>query len=149
MGKVYSLSRVHLRKRGPLNTRKDTERGAINRELSGLAPEPRWLCYDLVRVFPEQTWLNLLLRELRGQIDRSDHTVWARDAFAGDIEGGAVIGTGARERQAEGDVHCGMKGVQVQRNQALIMIQTESGVPFLVNEMEEESIRRDGPLENC
>ena len=115
----------------------------------GLAPERRWLCYDLVRVFPGQTWLSLLLRELRGQIDRSDHTVWARDAFAGDIEGGAVIGTGARERQAEGDVHAGMKGVQLQWNQTLIVIQTESGVPFLVSEMEEESIRRDGPLENC
>ena len=93
--------------------------------------------------------LSLLLRELRGQIDRSDHTVWVRDAFAGDIKGGAVIGTGARKRQAEGDVHTGMKGVQLQRNQALIVIQTESGVPFLVSEMEEESIRRDGPLENC
>src|SRR4029077_15884438 len=112
MGKFSSLSRVHLRKRSPLNTRKDTKRGAINRrELSGLAPEPRWLCYDLVRVFPGQTWLSLLLREFRGQIDRSDHTVWARDAFAGDIEGGAMIGTGARKRQAEGDVHAGMKGV--------------------------------------
>src|SRR6266850_1081620 len=95
------------------------------------------------------TWLSLLLRELRGQFDRGDHTVWACDGFAGDIEGGAVIGTGARKRQAEGDVHAGMKVVKLQRNQALIVIQTERGVQFLVNEMEEESIRRDGPLENC
>src|SRR5207248_10300342 len=112
-------------------------------------PEPRWLCYGLGGVFRGQTRLSLVVGELRRQIDRSEHTGWARDAFAGDIEGGAVIGTGARERQAEGDVGAGMKGVQLQRNQALIMIQTESGVPFLVNEMEEESIRRDGPLENC
>src|SRR6185312_14487193 len=117
MGKISSLSRVHFRKRGPLNTRKDTKRGAINREsFRGWPQSQEWLCYDLVRVFLGQTWLSLLLRELRGQIDRSDHTVWARDAFAGDIEGGAVIGTGARKRQAEGDVYAGMKGVQFQRN---------------------------------
>jgi hypothetical protein len=95
-----------------------------------------------------QLGLDFFLRELRGQVDRGDHTVWARDAFAGDIERGAVIGTGARKRQAEGDVHAGMKGVQLQRNQTLVVIQTESSVPFLVSEMEEERIGRDGPLED-
>src|SRR5207249_3832146 len=88
-------------------------------------------------------------REFGRETNRGNHAIRTGNAFAGDVEGGAVIGTGARKRQAEGDVHAGMKGVQLQRNQALIVIQTESGVPFLVSEMEEESIRRDGPLENC
>ena len=40
------------------------------------------------------SWANMAksaFARARRQIDRSDHTVWARDAFAGDIKGGAVV----------------------------------------------------------
>ena len=44
-------------------------------------------------------------RERRREIDRGNHAIGIGNALAGDIEGGAVIGTGARKRQAESDVH--------------------------------------------
>ena len=109
-----SLSLVHLKKKKPAKYLKGHEKGCDQpRKLSGLAKQPRLLRPVSVPLFRGQTCLSLLSRELCRQIDRGDHTVWARDAFAGDIERGAVIGTGARKRQAEGDVHPGMKGVQL------------------------------------
>ena len=115
-----------------------------------IGPRPGWLCRNylrLVGVFRGQMRLDLFLRELRGQIDCRNHTVGPRDAFSRNIERGSVIGTGAGKGQTEGDVHAGMKGVQLQWNQTLIVIHAESGVPFPVSEMEEESVGRNGPFE--
>src|SRR5438046_10758810 len=95
-GEILFIIACSSSEKRPTKYSKGHEKGCDQpRELSGLAPEPEWLCYDLVRVFPGQTWLRLLLRELRGQIDRGEHTVCVRDAFAGEIKAGAVTGTGA------------------------------------------------------
>src|SRR5438128_2476199 len=104
--------------------------------------------FRLARVFRGQKCLTLFLSELRGQIDRRDHAVGARDAFARNIERGAMIGTGARKGQAEGNVYTGMEGVQLQRDQTLIVIHAKGGVPFLVSEMKEERVRGDGTFED-
>ena len=101
-GNFLHLSLVHLRKKGPLNTPNDTKNLAKNKRINGQdAHSPHsqgWLCHNyfcLIRVFRGQAWLSLFLRQLRGQIDCSDHAIGARDTFAGDIERGAVIGAGA------------------------------------------------------
>src|SRR5438067_2530804 len=96
--------------------------------------------FRVVCVLRGQTWLSLFLRELRGQVDRRNHAVGACDAVAGDIEGSAVIGAGAGKGQAESNVHAGMEGVQLQRDQTLIVVKAESSVPFLVSEMEKERV---------
>ena len=49
-------------------------------------------------------------------------------ARAGDIEGGAVIGRGAHERQAERDVDAVVEGERLDRDQRLIVIHAERHV---------------------
>ena len=71
---------------------------------------------------------------LRGQFhrefDRGDHAVGARDSFAGDFERGSVIRTRARKWQAQRHIHALVKGVELQRNQSLIVIHAEHCIPF-------------------
>src|SRR4051794_5911018 len=92
-----------------------------------------------------------LLRELRGEVNCRDHAVGPCGTLARDVEGGSMIGTGPRKRQAERHVHSGMKGVQLQWNQTLIVIHAESGVPFSASKMEEESVgrKRAGEIRSC
>src|SRR6266487_1930904 len=122
------------------------ELAPIQRARCLLAPQPGWLCYDF-RVFRGQTWLGLFLREFSGQLDRRNHTVGPRDAFARDIERGAMIGAGARKGQAEGHVHTAVKGMKFKRDQTLIVIHAKGGVPFPVSKMEKKCVRGDGALE--
>ena len=46
----------------------------------------------------------------------------ARDFFAGNFERRPMIGARARKRQPECDIRCGMKRMQLQRNQTLVVI---------------------------
>ena len=101
----------------------------------------------LVRFFLGRDQLLALLREFRGEVNCRDHAVGPRRALARDVEGSSMIGAGPRKRQAECHVHSGMKGVQLQWNQTLIVIHAESGVPFPVSEMKEECVGRDGAVE--
>src|SRR5437764_6565868 len=163
-GNFFHLSLVHLTKGDhrisafaeatAVAGSKGHEKGCDQRARCPLAPLPRhrepvpWrttrLCYDLVCVFRGQTWLTLFPRQLCRQIDRRNHTVGASDAFARDVEGGAMIGAGSGKGQAESNVYAGMEGMQFQRDQTLIVVHANCGVPFLVSEMEEERVRRDG-----
>ena len=54
--------------------------------------------------------------------------VGLRDASAGDVEGGAVVGRGAHEGQAEGDVDAVVEGDGLDRDQRLVVIHGERGV---------------------
>ena len=47
---------------------------------------------------------------------------------AGDVEGGAVIGRGAHDRQAQRDVDALVEMERLQRDQRLIVIHAERGV---------------------
>src|SRR5205823_8605873 len=96
-----------------------------------------------------QTWLGLFLREFPSQLDRRNHTVGPRDAFARYIERGAMIGAGARKGQAESHVHTAVKGVKFKRDQTLIVIHAKGGVPFPVSKMEKKCVRGDGAFEGC
>ena len=47
---------------------------------------------------------------------------------AGDVEGGAVVGRGAHERQAEGDVHAAVEVEHLDRDQRLVVIHADGRV---------------------
>ena len=88
-------------------------------------------------------------RKFSRHIDGGDHTVGPRDSFAGDGKGRAVVGAGPRKWQAKGHVHAAMKGVQFQRDQSLIVIHAEGGIPLLVGKVMEQCVRRDRSIEKC
>ena len=47
---------------------------------------------------------------------------------SGDVEGRAVIGRGAHERQAQGDVHRGIEGERLDRDERLIMVHADCDI---------------------
>src|SRR5262249_28120948 len=60
--------------------------------------------------------------QLPGQANRGNHRGRVGHALSGDVIGGAVIGRGADERQAERPIHTGLKANKLQWAQALVMI---------------------------
>ena len=58
----------------------------------------------------------------RGEAQRGDEAVGARLAGAGEREGGAVVGRGAHERQAQRDVDAAVEGERLERDQRLVVI---------------------------
>src|SRR5438128_11066116 len=106
MGEFSSFMLVHLTKKGPLNTPKDTKNLEKNKRVNGQDPlwphsQDRRATTTFVWCLPRRSLgeggcfvgkhdLSFFLRQLHGQIDRGDHAIGARDTFACDIECGAV-----------------------------------------------------------
>ena len=71
-------------------------------------------------------------RRLRGEprrkLQRLDQAAGIGAAGAGDIEGGAVIGRGADERQAERDIDGAVEGERLHRDQRLIVEHAERDI---------------------
>src|SRR6266404_5571891 len=82
----------------------------------------------------------LFLHQFNRQIDRGNHAIGFRDSFPRDFKRGAVIGTGAGERQAERRVHAVMKRVQFERDQSLIVIHAKHGVEFAFDRAVENGV---------
>ena len=89
-----------------------------------------------------------LSAQLHREIDRGDHAVGTRDAFAGNFKRGAVIGTGARKRQAKRHIHTAVEGVQFQWDQSLIVIHAEHRVEFAFNRAVKNGVGRNRTGEN-
>ena len=79
----------------------------------------------------------------RGEPQRGDEAVGPRLAGAGDVEGGAVIGRGADEGQAERDVDALVESQRLQRDQRLIVIHGDGGVVSLARAGMETACRPD------
>ena len=80
------------------------------------------------------------MRKFHRESNRGDHAVGPRDSLAGDGESGAVIGAGAREGEAESDVHSFMESVEFQRDQSLIVIHAKHGIEFSLDGVMENSV---------
>ena len=90
---------------------------------SGLAAAPSRLMG--VR---EPARLGTAAPELGGELQRGDEAARAGLAGAGQREGGAVIGRGAHERQAERDVDAAVEGQRLERDQRLVVVHGDGGV---------------------
>ena len=66
-----------------------------------------------------------------GEFGGGDHAVGRGYVFAGHVKGGAVVGAGADEREPEGDVHASVEGVELERDEALVVIHANDAVPFM------------------
>ena len=77
------------------------------------------------------------------EINRGDHAVGTRDAFARNFKCSAVVGTGARKRQPERYVHAAVECVELQRNQSLIVVHAKYRVEFAFNRSVENGVRRN------
>ena len=55
-----------------------------------------------------------------------------------------MIGTAPDDRQTKRDVHAGLKGMKLQRNESLIVIHAEHPVPMSCDRLVEDGVRRDG-----
>ena len=62
------------------------------------------------------------------KLQRGDQARRIGAAGAGDVEGGAVVGRGAHERQAERDVDGMIESQRLDRDQRLVVIHAQSGV---------------------
>src|SRR5271167_427506 len=62
---------------------------------------------------------------LAGELDRGDQARRVGTTLARDVEGGAVIGRGAHEGQAECYVHAVVEIDGLERNQGLVVIHTK------------------------
>src|ERR1051326_756099 len=88
---------------------------------------------------PDSSFL-FWLRKFNRQVDRRDHAVGLRDSFAGDLECGAVIGTRARKWKTKCRVHAAVKGVQLERDEGLIVIHAKHGIEFTFDCAMENSV---------
>src|SRR5213076_2987736 len=88
-------------------------------------------------------------RHFHREIDRGDHAVRPRNVFAGDVEGGSVIGACARERKTERYVYAFVKGVQLQRNQSLVVIHAKHGVPGAICSVIKNSVGGKRTGDDC
>ena len=79
--------------------------------------------------------------QFHGEIDCCDHAVGPRDAFAGDFKCGAVIGTGTSKGKTQRHVHTRVKRVQLQRDQALIVIYAQDRIKIAFNRTMEYCVR--------
>ncbi len=59
------------------------------------------------------------------------------------VERGAVIGAGARKRQAERHVHAAMKRVQLERDQSLIVIHAKNGIELAFSRAMKDCVGRE------
>src|SRR5579871_3990347 len=87
----------------------------------------------------------LCLYHLYGDADRLQHTLFAGEALAGDVEGGAMVHRDAQNRQADGDVYAGIKTVQFDRNMALIVIHGDDQVVVAPEGAGKDSVWRMRP----
>ena len=84
-------------------------------------------------------------REPRRELQRRDEARRIGLAGAGDVEGGAVIGRGAHERQAERDVDGVVEGQRLDRDQRLVVIHAERGVVGLARRLVEHGVGGQRP----
>ena len=77
-------------------------------------------------------------------MEGGEEAVGAGDAAAGDVERGAVVGAGAGEREAEGDVHAGVEGVELEGDETLVVIHAEDAVEVAFDGAEEDGVGREG-----
>ena len=87
----------------------------------------------------------LAARHPRGEPQGRDQARRIGAAGAGDIEGGAVIGRGADERQAERDVDAIVEGERLDRDQRLIVIHADRAVVSLARGFVEHGVGRQRP----
>ena len=81
----------------------------------------------------------------RGQRQRRHQARRIGLAGAGDVEGGAVIGRGAHERQAERHVHRVVEGQRLDRDQRLVVIHAERDVVARARPLVEQRVGRQRP----
>jgi hypothetical protein len=78
--------------------------------------------------------------QFTGQADGVNHGGWIRLMFPGDAKSRAVIGAGARDGEAEGDVDGGVKIEEFQRNQTLIVIHRDDRVEIAQRRVAENRV---------
>src|SRR5262245_57732647 len=85
--------------------------------------------------------------ELRSESNRGDHAIWSREAFSSKVESRAVIRARPWPGEPERDIHTLVEGVQLRRNQALIVIHAEHPIEFTRHGAIENRIRRKRPAD--
>jgi hypothetical protein len=85
--------------------------------------------------------------EFGGEADGGFHAVRAGDALTSDLEGRAVVGASANEWKAEGDIHPSVKGMELERDQALVVIHAKDAIEFPLHRTVENRVRRERALE--
>ena len=79
--------------------------------------------------------------QLNCKIDRGDHAVGSRHSFAGNFKRSAMIWTGASKWKAQRDIHAFVKGVQLERDQPLIVVHAKNRVEFAFDRAVENCVR--------
>ena len=79
-------------------------------------------------------------------VDGAAHARRIGDALPGDVERRAVIGGGADDREAGGDVHADPEPGELQRDQSLVMVHREDRVIAAVRLESEERVGGEGAL---
>ena len=64
----------------------------------------------------------------RGEEQGGFHAAFVGEALARDVEGGAVVGAGAEEREADGEVDGAVPGEGLQWCQALVVVHGDDEV---------------------
>ena len=82
---------------------------------------------------------------LGGELEALDEAFWGCISFGGNVKGGAVIGRRSHEGQTECNVHGGVEGNGLDRDQSLIMVHSNGGVVALASTVVEDGIGRMGP----
>ncbi len=83
--------------------------------------------------------------QVGGQLNRGDQAAWIGDALSGDVEGGAMVGRGAHDRQAKGHVLSAVHIPRLERDQRLIVIHADRDIVARSGRGDEHSVRRKGP----
>jgi len=81
-----------------------------------------------------------------GEADGGFHAVGAGNASTGDLEGGAVVGARSHKWEAERDIHAFVKGMELQRDQPLVVIHAKDTIELPLNGAVENGVGREGPL---
>ena len=80
---------------------------------------------------------------------RRDHAIGARDPFARDFKGRAVIGARAWKWQSERHVHTVVECVKFQRDQTLVVIHAKNRVEFTFGRAMKNRVGRMRAGEDC
>ena len=75
------------------------------------------------------------------------HAVGTGDAATGDVEGCAVVGTRADEWNAERNIHPFVEGMELERDEALVVIHAKDSVEFALHRSVENGVRGKRALE--
>src|SRR5687767_9198728 len=59
---------------------------------------------------------------LRGEVERGEEALGARETFPGDVVGHAVVGRGAHDGEADGDVHGLLEVEELHGDQTLVVV---------------------------